>query len=78
MKTMTCRQLGGACEQSFQGETLEEIIEQNKLHIVEMMMQQDEQHIEAARKVKVLMEDSEAKRAWFANKQQLFDELPED
>ncbi|MGJ8581390.1 MAG: hypothetical protein ACSHWR_03645 [Psychromonas sp.] len=76
MKTMTCNQLGGACEQFFYGETLEELIEQSKLHAVEMLMQQDEQHIEAARKLKVLMEDPKAREAWFDNKQKLFKELP--
>ncbi|MEG3755082.1 hypothetical protein V5290_11005 [Psychromonas arctica] len=78
MKTMTCRQLGGACEQSYQGDTLQDLLEQNKLHMVEMMMQQDEQHIEASRKVKALMQDIEASKVWYANKQKLFNELPED
>jgi len=78
MKTMTCRQLGGACEQSYQGDTLQDLLEQNKLHMVEMMMQQDELHIEASRKVKALMQDIEASKVWYANKQKLFNELPED
>ena len=76
MKTMTYRQLGGACEQSFQGDTLQDLLEKNKLHMVEMLMQQDEQHIEASRKVKVLMGDIEASKTWYANKQKLFSRYP--
>ena len=30
MKTMTCRQLGGACDKEFRANTFEEIAEQSK------------------------------------------------
>jgi hypothetical protein len=30
MKTMTCKQLGGACDQAFHAETFEEMAEKSK------------------------------------------------
>ena len=30
MKTMTCKQLGGACDKEFHGNTFEEMAEQSK------------------------------------------------
>ena len=36
MKTMTCNQLGGACDKEFQANTFEEISEMSKNHGMEM------------------------------------------
>jgi len=36
MKTMTCKQLGGACDQTFQANTFEELTELSKQHGMEM------------------------------------------
>ena len=78
MKTMSCKQLGGACEQSFQANTFEELVEQSKLHAMEMFMQQDEGHLEAMQKVQALMQDPEATKAWHDAKEQVFNALVED
>ena len=42
MKTMTCKQLGGACEMAFHAETFEEMAELSKQHGIEMYQQQDQ------------------------------------
>ena len=36
MKSMTCNQLGGACDQAFHASSFEEIAEQSKKHGIEM------------------------------------------
>lgn len=36
MKTMTCKQLGGACDKEFSANTFEEIAELSKQHGMEM------------------------------------------
>jgi len=36
MKTMTCNQLGGACDKEFQANTFEEMAEMSKKHGMEM------------------------------------------
>ena len=43
MKTMTCKQLGGACDQEFQAETFEEMAALSQQHGKEMFQQQDAQ-----------------------------------
>ncbi|WP_298942905.1 DUF1059 domain-containing protein [uncultured Psychromonas sp.] len=78
MKTMSCKQLGGACEQSFQAKTFEELVEQSKLHAMEMFMQQDEGHLEAMQKIQALMKDPAAIQAWYDAKEQEFNALVED
>ena len=44
MKTMTCNQLGGACEKEFQAQTFEEMGEMSAKHGVEMVQKGDEDH----------------------------------
>jgi predicted component of type VI protein secretion system len=63
MKTMSCRQLGGACDKEFHAETFEEMAELSKQHGMEMYQRQDPAHLEANK--------------WFESKRQEFKDLPE-
>ena len=78
MKTMTCKQLGGACDQEFHAETFEEMAELSKAHGMEMFQKQDSQHLEAMQKIQELMKNPEAMTEWFENKRKEFDALAED
>lgn len=78
MKTMTCKQLGGACEKAFQAETFEELAELSKLHGMEMFQKQDAEHLEAMQRITALMQQPNAMQEWFAAKKKEFNELPED
>ena len=42
MKTMTCKQLGGVCDQKFQAETFGQMAELSMAHGLEMIEQNDE------------------------------------
>ena len=78
MKTMTCKQLGGACDKTFQANTFEEIVELSKQHGMEMFQQQDAEHLEAMQRIQTLMQNPEAMQQWFESTQQAFENLPED
>lgn len=52
MKTMTCRQLGGACDKEFHAETFEEMAELSKKHGMEMAKKSDEAHLKAMEEIK--------------------------
>lgn len=78
MKTMTCKQLGGACDIKFSAETFEELAEKSKLHGMEMFQKQDPNHLEAMQKVMALMQQPQAMQAWFDTKKQEFDALADD
>ncbi|WP_066219649.1 hypothetical protein [Formosa haliotis] len=47
MKTMTCRQLGGACNIAFQAETFQEMAEKSQKHGRAMLELGDKPHIDA-------------------------------
>lgn len=76
MKTMTCKQLGGACEQEFQATTFEEMAELSKKHGAEMFQTGDKAHLQAMNNMKQLMQDPKAMQEWFENKRKEFDSLP--
>lgn len=77
MKTMTCKQLGGACDLEFQANTFEEMAELSKQHGMEMYQQGDEAHLQAMADMKQLMEDVQAMSEWFEARKKEFESLPE-
>ncbi len=78
MKTMTCKDLAGACDAEFHAETFDEMAELSKKHGMEMLEQGDQAHIEAMEKMKELMGDPEAMKEWFETVQKMFESLSED
>jgi len=75
---MTCKQLGGACEEKFSAATFEEIAEMAKKHGIEMFQQADAEHLMAMARIKDLMQDPDAMREWLENKKKEFESLPDD
>ena len=77
MKTMTCRQLGGACDLAFRADSFEDIAEQSKNHGMEMFGQGDAAHLQAMQEMQQLMKDPRAMQTWFEKKKQEFEKLPD-
>ena len=78
MKTMTCKDLAGACDVEFHAETFDEMAEMPKKHGLEMMEQGDQAHIDAMDKMKESMSDPEAMKQWFETVRNTFEDLSED
>ena len=80
MKTMTCKQLGGACNKEFHADTFEKIAVLSKQHGMEMFQKNDRSHLEAMHKMRELMvsEDSDAMKNWMKSKREEFDALPDN
>ncbi len=78
MKTMTCKQLGGACDLEFHANTFEEIAELSKKHGMEMFQKGDEIHLTAMKEMQELMQSPDAMTEWFNDKRKEFDALSEN
>ena len=78
MKTMTCKQLGGACDIKFHAKTFEEVAEMSKKHGTEMYKKSDAKHLKAMQKMMELMKDPKSMKAWMNSKQKEFESLSED
>ena len=77
MKTMSCKQLGGACEKTFQANSFEEIAQMSKQHGMEMFQIKDEAHLQAMNQMQTLMKEPGAMSKWFESKKMEFNSLPE-
>jgi predicted small metal-binding protein len=78
MKTMTCKQLGGACAQTFSANSFDEIAMMVSKHAREMVQQGDSAHIEAMNDMRSRMTSQEATNAWMDEKRQAFNSLPDN
>ena len=76
MKTMTCKQLGGACDKEFNANTFEEISGISKQHAMEMFQKKDGAHLKAMNEMQELMKKPEVMKEWFENKKKEFEALP--
>ena len=78
MKTMYCKQLGGACDKTFSANSFDEIVEMSKQHGMEMFQKQDELHMKAMGEIQEMMQKPEAMQDWFESKKKEFDALQDD
>lgn len=78
MKTMNCKQLGGACDKEFHANSFEDIAEMSKQHGMEMFQQKDAAHLKAMDEMRQMMQKPEAMSEWFENKRKEFEALPEN
>ena len=77
MKSMTCQQLGGACNQIFTANTFDEMAALSRKHAMEMFQKGDQPHIQAMQEMQKLMQSPEGMAKWMEEKRRAFDQLPE-
>jgi hypothetical protein len=72
MKSMTCNQLGGACDLVFSANTFDDLARLSKEHGKEMFQANDAPHKEAMAKMMFLMESGEME-SWMAARRAEFE-----
>ena len=75
MKKMTCRELAGACDEVFTGETLQELGEKSKKHVMELIANDDHSH--DAKMEEMKNRSPEEQQALWASMEQKFEDAPE-
>ena len=78
MKTMTCKQLGGACDLEFKAETFEEMATQSKQHGMDMFQKGDQAHLDAMNAMREMMQKPGAMEEWFNKKREEFEAMPHE
>lgn len=73
MKTMTRKQLGGACDHQFTANTFEEIAALSKKHGMDMFQKGDQAHLDAMKKMQKLMQSPEDMSKWMDKKRREFE-----
>lgn len=78
MKTISCKQIGGACDTVFRVSSFDELTELTKKHAMEMLQKWDQPHMAAMNAMRELMSNPEAMRKWMQDKRAEFEALPDD
>jgi predicted small metal-binding protein len=78
MKTMTCQQLGGACDLPLRGSTADEVIKAQDKHLKEAVAAGDTSHEQALDEMKGRWKHPIKGMGWYKNTKREFAELPED
>jgi hypothetical protein len=78
MKTMTCTQLGGPCDQQHHGETADDVIKAQDRHLREMVEGGDDAHAGALKEMKGRWKRPISGMGWYRATKRDFAALPED
>ena len=77
MKTMTCRQLGGACDLPLTGDTGDEVIKAQDQHLKDVVAGGDAEHEQALHEMKGRWKHPIAGMGWYKQVKRDFAALPE-
>ncbi|MFT3901451.1 MAG: hypothetical protein QM728_14555 [Gordonia sp. (in: high G+C Gram-positive bacteria)] len=78
MKTMTCRQLGGPCDQPHRGESADDVIKAQDRHLKEAEKAGDASHQEARDEMKARWRHPRKSMGWYRDAKSAFAALPEE
>ncbi|MDH5422364.1 MAG: hypothetical protein OEY55_11225 [Acidimicrobiia bacterium] len=78
MKTMTCKQLGGACDLALTGESADEVIQAQDKHLKEIVAGGDTDHEAALKDMKGRWKNPIKGVGWYKQTKRDFAALPED
>jgi hypothetical protein len=78
MKTMTCQQLGGPCDQAFHGATADDVIHQQDEHLKAMVADGDQAHVPANDDMRGRWKRPVKGLGWYRQVKKDFAALPED
>lgn len=76
MKTMTCRQLGGPCDQELSGETADDVIKAQDRHLREAARGRDTAHEPAYEQMKGRWKHPIKATGWYRDTKKAFAALP--
>ena len=75
MKTMTCAQLGGACDLALRGSTADEVIKAQDRHLREAVRSGDADHLPAHEEMKARWRRPVKAMGWYRATKRAFAEL---
>ena len=76
MKTITCKELGGACDLEFHANSFEEIARMSQKQGKEMFQKGDKAHLQAMSQMSDLMQSADGMAKWMEGKRKAFEAKP--
>jgi len=77
MKTMTCKELGGPCDERFQGDTADAVIKAQDRHLRDRVAEGDDSHAPALKVMKGRWKHPISGMGWYRATKRTFAELPD-
>ena len=77
MRTMTCKDMGGPCDASFDGAKADEVIKAQDKHLKDAVASGDESHRAAHEQMKGRWKHPISGMGWYKSTKKAFAELPE-
>jgi predicted small metal-binding protein len=78
MKTMTCKELGGACDLELRGDSADEVIKKQDAHLKEAVAGGDATHADALAAMKARWKRPISGMKWYRSTKAAFATRPED
>jgi hypothetical protein len=78
VKTMTCTQLGGACDLALRGDTADDVIKAQDKHLNEVVAGGDAAHEQALKEMKGRWKHPIKGMGWYKDTKREFASLPDD
>ena len=78
MKTMTCKQMGGPCDQAFSGETADDVINAQDQHLKDQVAAGDTAHEPANKDMRGRWKHPIKGMGWYKDTKKAFAALPDD
>jgi len=78
MKTMTCKQMGGPCDQAFSGETADDVINAQDQHLKDRVAAGDTAHEPANKDMRGRWKHPIKGMGWYKDTKKAFAALPDD
>ncbi|MCI4658020.1 hypothetical protein [Cryobacterium zhongshanensis] len=78
MKTMTCEQLGGPCQETLRGETADDVIKAQNQHLKDAVKAGDTAHEQAHNEMKARWRHPKQSMDWYTSTKKEFAEIPAD
>jgi hypothetical protein len=78
MKTMTCKQMGGPCDEAFRGNTADEVIKAQDKHLRAAVVSGDVSHESALQAMKARWRNPLKGMGWYKQVKKNFAALSED
>jgi hypothetical protein len=75
---MTCKQLGGPCDEQLHGDTADDVIKAQDRHLKKMVEGGDDTHADALKAMKGRWKRPISGMGWYRSTKRAFADLPED
>lgn len=78
MKTMTCKQMGGPCDEAFTADSADKMVDAGSTHVTTKAAEGDVEHMKVADMMAESQADPAKAKVWFDSFMETYNSLPDN